>query len=116
MTIGFSTKSNRGKGSMDSCFIEKSVDSKELHPFDIYHQQISEGNIINNILANIDYIGHFHAAGHPGRHELQHGEINYPEIFSAIKQTNFSGYIGLEYWPLTDNTTESLQEVVRWLE
>ncbi|WP_084296320.1 bifunctional diguanylate cyclase/phosphodiesterase [Psychromonas arctica] len=33
MTIGFSTKSNRGKGSMDSCFIEKSVDSKELHPF-----------------------------------------------------------------------------------
>ena len=92
--------------------------------FDIYHQQISEGNIINNILANIDYIGHFHAAGHPGRHELQHGEINYPEIFSAIKQTNFSGYIGLEYWPLTNNTTdniinnttESLQEVVGWLE
>lgn len=84
--------------------------------FDIYHQQISEGNIINNIVANSDYIGHFHAAGHPGRHELQRGEINYPEIFSAIKQTNFTGYIGLEYWPSTNNSIEPLQEVVSWLD
>ncbi|MBB1272486.1 TIM barrel protein [Psychromonas sp. SR45-3] len=102
--------------SAEAFNIIKQVSSPKVKVlFDIYHQQISEGNIINNIRENIDYIGHFHAAGHPGRHELQRGEINYPEIFSAIKQTNFSGYIGLEYWPLTDNTIEPLQEVVSWL-
>ncbi|MGB5445890.1 MAG: TIM barrel protein [Psychromonas sp.] len=83
--------------------------------FDIYHQQISEGNIINNILANIDYIGHFHAAGNPGRNELQRGEINYPQIFSAIRQSDFKGYVGLEYWPLDENTIAPLQEVAAWL-
>ena len=83
--------------------------------FDIYHQQISEGNVINNILANMEYIGHFHAAGNPGRNELQRGEINYPPLFAAIKQSNFSGYVGLEYWPLADNAIEPLQEVASWL-
>lgn len=43
--------------------------------FDIYHQQITEGNLIRNITENIDKIGHFHAAGHPGRTELNQGEI-----------------------------------------
>jgi len=83
--------------------------------FDIYHQQISEGNVINNILANVEYIGHFHAAGNPGRNELQRGEINYPQVFSAIKQTNFTGYVGLEYWPLADNAILPLREIAEWL-
>lgn len=65
--------------------------------FDIYHQQISEGHLIKNITANIDKIGHFHAAGNPGRNELQRGEINYPEVFKAIQETSFEGYVGLEY-------------------
>jgi hydroxypyruvate isomerase len=83
--------------------------------FDIYHQQISEGNIISNILDNIEYIGHFHAAGNPGRNELQYGEINYPEVFAAIKQSNFTGYVGLEYWPVADNAILPLREVAGWL-
>lgn len=83
--------------------------------FDIYHQQISEGNLINNILSNIEHIGHFHAAGNPGRHELQCGEINYSQVFSAIKQSKFKGYIGLEYWPITDEPIIYLQEVASWL-
>ena len=83
--------------------------------FDIYHQQISEGNVINNILSNIEHIGHFHAAGNPGRNELQCGEINYLQVFSAIKQSNFKGYVGLEYWPKTDEPILSLREVASWL-
>jgi hydroxypyruvate isomerase len=83
--------------------------------FDIYHQQISEGNVINNILSNIEHIGHFHAAGNPGRNELQYGEINYSQVFSAIKQSEFKGYVGLEYWPKTDDPILSLQEVASWL-
>ena len=78
--------------------------------FDIYHQQITEGNLINNITKNIGNIAHFHTAGNPGRHELNIGEINYPEIFKAIEKTNYSGYIGLEYFPVGDNK-QSLKEL-----
>lgn len=70
--------------------------------FDIYHQQITEGNLLNNITANIDLIGHFHTAGHPGRNELYLGEINYPIILEAIDKMSYDGYIGLEYFPTAD--------------
>lgn len=70
--------------------------------FDIYHQQITEGNVIRNITNNIDKIGHFHTAGNPGRHELDRGELNYPEIFRAIDATGYDGYVGLEYFPVDD--------------
>jgi hydroxypyruvate isomerase len=83
--------------------------------FDIYHQQISEGHLIHNLTTNIDKIGHFHAAGNPGRHELQHGEINYPEVFDAIRDTSYEGYVGLEYWPLDEDPTSALAEVASWL-
>jgi hydroxypyruvate isomerase len=68
--------------------------------FDIYHQQITEGNVIRNIVENIDLIGHFHAAGNPGRNELTRGELNYDNIFKAIDETGYKGYIGLEYFPI----------------
>jgi hydroxypyruvate isomerase len=70
--------------------------------FDIYHQQIMEGNLISTITKNIHKIGHFHAAGNPGRNELDSGEINYKEIFKAIKNSNYKGYMGLEYFPKDD--------------
>lgn len=68
--------------------------------YDIYHQQIMEGNLITRIRKNIHRIGHFHAAGNPGRHELDIGEINYPEIFKAIDETGYTGYVGLEYFTI----------------
>jgi len=83
--------------------------------FDIYHQQISEGQLIANITANIDKIGHFHAAGNPGRHELTVGELHYPSIFDAIRETGYLGYVGLEYWPKHDPVT-GLREVASWFE
>ena len=69
---------------------------------DIYHQQITEGNIIPNLTAYIHHIGHFHTAGHPGRHELVGGELDYRAIFKAIDETGYSGYVGLEYAPTMD--------------
>jgi hydroxypyruvate isomerase len=80
--------------------------------FDIYHQQIMEGHLISRINRNIDKIGHFHAAGNPGRHELTIGEINYPEIIKAIDATGFDGCTGLEYFPIGD-PSESLKELRR---
>lgn len=67
--------------------------------YDIYHQQIMEGNIIDTVTKNIEKIGHFHAAGVPGRHELQSGELNYRAIFDAIDASGYAGHIGLEYFP-----------------
>ncbi|WP_226037863.1 hydroxypyruvate isomerase family protein [Aquibacillus saliphilus] len=83
--------------------IIKQVGSKHIKIlYDIYHQQITEGNIIATIEKNIDLIGHFHAAGTPGRHELDNGELNYNQIFHAIDQTGYQGYVGLEYFPKGD--------------
>ena len=76
--------------------------------FDIYHQQISEGNIIPNILNNLDLIAHLHCAGHPGRHDLQLGENDYNVIFSAIDKAGYTGFCGLEYNPVGD-AVESLE-------
>ena len=79
------------------------VDSPQVKLlFDIYHQQISEGHVIQRILDNIEKIGHFHAAGNPGRHELDIGELNYSEIFNAIRAVGYEGYVGLEYFPQND--------------
>ena len=68
--------------------------------FDIYHQQIMEGNIIATITKNITKIGHFHGAGIPNRHELNSGELNYVNIFNAIDRLGYNGYVGLEYFPI----------------
>ena len=65
--------------------------------FDIYHQQITEGNLIQNITANIDLIGHFHIADVPGRHQPGTGEINYDHVMRAISTSAYSAYAGCEY-------------------
>ena len=70
--------------------------------FDIYHVQIMEGNLIENIRVNIDRIGHFHVGDVPGRHEPGTGEINYRNVFKAIYDhgDRFRGSVALEYSPL----------------
>ena len=75
----------------------------------MYHQQITEGNIINNITENIDLIAHFHAACTPGRNELWLGENDYEVIFNAINKTGYNGFCGIEYTPIME-PTESITE------
>lgn len=67
--------------------------------YDVYHQQITEGNLIDVIRANIQAIGHFHIADVPGRHEPGTGEINYENVFAAISESGYEGYVGCEYSP-----------------
>jgi hydroxypyruvate isomerase len=93
--------------------IDKVASPRVKVVFDIYHQQISEGHLIHKITANTDKIAHFHAAGNPGRHELTRGEIHYPSVFQAIQATDYSGYVGLEYWPV-DDPVAGLREVAGW--
>jgi hydroxypyruvate isomerase len=67
--------------------------------FDGYHMQIMEGNLINHIRRNLDVIGHFHAAGVPGRHEIFQGETDYRFVWAEIEKLGYQGTFGLEYSP-----------------
>jgi hydroxypyruvate isomerase len=71
--------------------------------YDIYHQQITEGNLIATITANIGKIGHLHVADVPGRHEPGIGEINYRNVFRAVEAGGYAAFVGLEYRPLADH-------------
>lgn len=81
--------------------------------FDLYHQQIMEGDIIRRSTSMIGLIGHMHAAGNPGRHELDQGELDYRQIFAALGRAGYDGYVGLEYFPLR-NLTEGLKKWAGW--
>jgi hydroxypyruvate isomerase len=64
---------------------------------DMYHQQITEGNLIPNIDMAWEYIGAFHIGDNPGRKEPTTGEINYLNIFKHIHQKGFDGVLGMEH-------------------
>jgi hydroxypyruvate isomerase len=70
--------------------------------FDVYHQQISEGNLTARIVDNLDLIGHIQVADVPGRHEPGTGEINYEHIFGVLRERGYRGFVGLEYTPMVD--------------
>ena len=70
--------------------------------FDVYHQQITEGNLSGNIKAYKDLIGYYQIADHPGRHEPGTGEIQYAHVFRTIHDAGYKGVIGLELSPKSD--------------
>jgi hydroxypyruvate isomerase len=71
--------------------------------YDIYHMQIMEGDLIRTIVNNIQWIGHFHTAGVPGRSEIDDSqEINYRAVCRAIASTPYDLYVGHEFRPLGD--------------
>ncbi len=65
--------------------------------FDIYHQQITEGNLIPNIDAAWDHIAYFQIGDNPGRKEPTTGEINYQKVLSHIHEKGFTGVYGMEH-------------------
>jgi hydroxypyruvate isomerase len=66
--------------------------------YDIYHMQISEGDIIRTIRDHHGWFGHYHTAGVPGRNEIDDNqELNYPAIMRAIYETGFDGYVAQEF-------------------
>ena len=61
--------------------------------YDIYHMQIMEGDVIRTIRDNIQWIGHFHTGGVPGRHEIDATqELNYHAIALAIADLGYAGF------------------------
>lgn len=73
--------------------------------YDIYHMQITEGDLARTMERNISMIPHIQLADNPGRHEPGTGEINYPFLFAHLDRIGYSGWVGAEYRPMT--TTEA---------
>jgi len=81
--------------------------------YDIYHMQIMEGDIIRTIQQNLKYIGHFHTAGNPGRHQFDDTqELNYKGICRAIADLGYQGCLSHEYTP-TKEPLETLDQMMR---
>ena len=85
--------------------------------YDIYHMQIMEGNLIQNIQENHNFYGHYHVAGVPGRNEpWNNQEINYPAVMEAIDKVGFDGYVALEYVfaePIKESMQKSYNEFIQ---
>jgi hydroxypyruvate isomerase len=78
--------------------------------YDIYHMQIMEGDVIATIKRHHQYIGHYHTAGVPGRHELdENQELFYPAIMRAIVETGYTGYVGQEFIPVGKDPLAALR-------
>ena len=80
--------------------------------YDIYHMQIMEGDLIRTINENIEWLGHFHTGGVPGRHELDNTqEVNWVGVMRAIAGAKYTGYVAHEFIPARE-PMRSLQEAV----
>lgn len=78
--------------------------------YDIYHMQIMEGDLIRTIQENIQWLGHFHTGGVPGRHELDDTqEVQWDGVMRGIAATNFHGYVAHEFVPARDPLTSLRQ-------
>ena len=77
--------------------------------YDFYHEQISEGNLIEKLRKNIDYTGLVHIADVPGRHLPGTGEIDYNNIYKALAELNYSRTVAMEFLP-TGDAVKELQE------
>ena len=81
--------------------------------YDIYHMQISEGDIIRTITDDHQYFGHYHTAGVPGRNEIDETqELFYPAIIKAIVDTGYKGVVAQEFIPKNHKPLESLKKSI----
>lgn len=81
--------------------------------YDIYHMQIDEGDVIRTIREHHAWIGHYHTAGVPGRHEIDDSqELYYPAIMRAILATGHKGYVAQEFIPTASNKLASLSKAI----
>jgi hydroxypyruvate isomerase len=69
---------------------------------DFFHEQISEGNLIEKLEKNIDKVGLMHVADVPGRHEPGTGEINYTNIYKKLAMLKYDRYVAMEFIPTGD--------------
>ena len=82
--------------------------------YDIYHMQIMEGDIINNINKYHQYFSHVHTGGNPGRNEIDETqELYYPAIMQALVDVGYKGFVGQEFVPKQEDKIASLEKCIR---
>jgi hydroxypyruvate isomerase len=90
----------------------KTVDNPHFRLlFDIYHEQVQVGNVIRTAVEAMPFVAVYHIADNPGRNDPGTGEMNYTNIYNAIRKTGYSGYVTMEYLPVGDQTA-SLKKAV----
>ncbi|HEV2115135.1 MAG TPA: TIM barrel protein [Terriglobales bacterium] len=67
--------------------------------YDLYHEQIAEGNLLATLERNFAHLGLVHVADVPGRHQPGTGEINYGNVFRKLAQLQYGGYMAMEFLP-----------------
>jgi hydroxypyruvate isomerase len=70
--------------------------------YDIFHEQMSYGNLIEKLDKHIDVIGLIHVADVPGRHQPGTGEINYANVYRKLAQLNYRHNVAMEFYPTGD--------------
>jgi len=93
-------------------FLQSSAEGMDIvrevnHPqvqflYDIFHEQVAEGNLIKKLEKNIDVIGLIHVADVPGRHEPGTGEIDYLNIYRKLAELNYRHKVAMEFHPIGD--------------
>jgi hydroxypyruvate isomerase len=87
--------------------IVKSVDHPQVQfLYDFFHEQISEGNLIEKLEKNIEHVGLVHVADVPGRHAPGTGEINYQNIFRKLAELKYNRMVAMEFLPMGDPVDE----------
>ena len=75
---------------------------------DLYHLQVSEGDLSHRISALLPAVAHVQIANPPGRHEPGAGEVDFRPLLAQLDREGYGGYVGCEYVPSTATTEESL--------
>ncbi len=86
--------------------IVKEINSDHIKVlYDIYHQAMENDLDVEHLVLSLPYVGHIHIADVPGRNEPGMGTVDYGKIFNVLKENNYTGYIGAEFIPKTDEAT-----------
>jgi hydroxypyruvate isomerase len=74
--------------------------------YDLFHEQIAEGNLIEKLDKNIQHVGLIHVADVPGRHKPGTGEINFANIFRKLRDLKYDRMVAMEFLPTGDPVEE----------
>ena len=104
-------------GSPDAVRICREVDSTHVKiNWDLYHMQISEGDLCGRLAEGFDQVGYLQLADHPGRREPGTGEINYARVLRQAHDLGYRGLVGVECYPSEEpsKAARRMAAAVRW--
>lgn len=96
-------------GVTEAFALTRAVASPHLRVlYDLYHEQRSQGNLLEKLEQNIDQVGLIHVADVPGRHEPGTGEMNFGNLYRALGRLHYKGVVAMEFYP-TGDAVETLR-------